>query len=186
MEDRQIIELYFARNEQALKETEEKYGSYCRYVAYSILENYEDTQEVLSDTWLRAWNSIPPQVPRVLKLYLGKIARNLAFNTYRNRTAQKRGGGELELVLEELEGCVPASGRVSDHLEAEELAKEIQKFLQTQPKRDRGIFLLRYFGAEETSVIARRYGLTEGNVRRILSRMRNKLKKHLDGEGYVL
>lgn len=186
MEDREIIELYFAREEQALEETERKYGAFCFSLADAILKNAEDSNEVLSDTWLRAWNAIPPLVPDSLKLYLGKITRNLAFNTYRSRSAEKRGGGQIALVLDELAGCIPAAGSLSDNLEAQELAKEIQKFLQTQTKRDRGIFVSRYFSAEDYGMIAGKYGLTQGNVRRILSRMRSKLKKHLEGEGYEL
>jgi RNA polymerase sigma-70 factor (ECF subfamily) len=184
MDDRDIIALYFARDERALAETERKYGGYCFSMAYSILKNHEDAQEVVSDTWLRVWNSIPPQIPKVLKLYIAKIVRNLALNTYRNHTALKRGGGEMELVLEELNGCIPAPGNVGDRLACQELAGKIQAFLKTQSRRDRGIFVSRYFHVEECATIAQHFGLTEGNVHRILSRMRKKLKDHLNREGY--
>lgn len=186
MEDKEIIQLYFDRNEQALAETERKYGGYCYTLAYSILKNKEDAEETVSDTWLRVWNAIPPQRPGVLKLFVAKITRNLAFNTYRQQTAQKRGGGEMELVLEELDGCIPAPGGVQDHLDARELSGAIQSFLSLQSKRDRGIFVSRYFHVEECAAIAGRFGLTEGNVYRILSRMRKKLKDHLIREGYDL
>lgn len=184
MNDQEIIQLYFDRNERAVAETERKYGGYCYTLAYSILGNKEDAEEIVSDTWLRVWNAIPPQHPKALKLYLAKITRNLAFNTYRRRTTQKRGGGEMELVLEELESCIPASGGVQDNLNAQELVNVIQIFLSVQSQRDRGIFISRYFLVEEYSTIARRYSLTEGNVQRILSRMRSKLKNYLAKEGY--
>lgn len=184
MGDQEIIQLYFDRNEQAVAETERKYGGYCYTLAYSILGNKEDAEEIVSDTWLRVWNSVPPQRPKALKLYLAKITRNLAFNTYRRRRTQKRGGGEMELVLDELESCIPAPGGVQDDLNAQELGNVIQVFLSSQSQRDRGIFVSRYFHVEECSAIARRYGLTEGNVHRILSRMRSKMKNYLAKEGY--
>lgn len=184
MDDSDIIALYFARDERALAETEGKYGGYCFSMAYSILKNYEDAQEAVSDTWLRVWNSIPPQTPKVLKLYIAKILRNLALNTYRDHTALKRGGGEIELVLEELNRCVPAPGNVGDRLACQELSGKIQVFLKTQSARDRSIFVRRYFDVEECAAIAQHFGLTEGNVHRILSRMRKKLKNHLNREGY--
>ena len=184
MDDRDIIALYFTRDERALAETEGRYGGYCFSIAYSILKNHEDAQETVSDTWLRVWNSIPPQTPKVLKLYIAKIVRNLALNTYRNRMALKRGGGEMEMVLEELNGCVPAPGNPGDRLECQELAGKIQAFLRAQSSRDRKIFVRRYFYVEECAAIAQHFGLTEGNVYRILSRMRKKLKDHLNREGY--
>lgn len=186
MEDRQIIQLYLDRDEQAVAETERKYGGYCLSIAGAILDSREDAEEAVSDTWYRAWNSIPPQMPRVLKLYLAKITRNLAFNTYRKNSARKRGGGEIDLVLEELNGCVPAPGSIEDSWDARELGMAIQSFLQTRSQRERGIFLSRYFGVEDCGSIAARYGLTESNVRKILTRTRQKLKDYLHREGYDL
>lgn len=186
MEDQQIIQLYFERNEQAVAETKQKYGPYCHSLAFAILNNDADAEEAVNDTWLRAWNSIPPQRPGVLKLFLAKITRNLAFNTRRNQSAQKRGGGEVDLALEELKDCVPAREGVQDALEGKELAREIQKFLQTQSQRDRSIFLRRYFGVESIGSVAHRFGLTEANTRKILSRTREKLKNYLTKEGYTV
>ena len=186
MEDQQIIKLYFDRNEQALAETDRKYGGYCYSLAHAILKNREDAEETVNDTWLRTWNAIPPQIPKVLRLFLAKITRNLAFNTYKAQNAQKRGGGEMVLVLEELDGCIPAPGSVVEDLEAKELGRIIQAFLETQPRRERGIFVSRYFFVEETEVIAQRYGITPGNARQILNRTRIKLKEHLTKEGYAV
>ena len=186
MEDGKILDLYFDRDEQALAETQAKYGSYCFTVANGILGCAEDAEEVVSDTWLRAWDSIPPQRPVFLRLFLGKITRNLAFTRWRSGHAEKRGGGETELVLEELAECIPGREAVDDFLNAKELAKTIREFLNTLPEREQGIFLRRYFYADETPSIASRYGTKEANVLRILSRTRKKLKEYLMWEGYDL
>lgn len=186
MEDQKIIELYFAREELAVEASKEKYDAYCHSLAYGILGNHADAEETVNDTWFRAWNSIPPQRPKVLKLFLAKITRNLALNTYRDRTAQKRGGGEVALALEELGECIPAQGDVQDALNARELGRVIQKFLQMQPRRERSMFLCRYFGIESLPDIAVRHGVTEGNARKILTRTRHKLKEYLTKEGYTV
>ena len=186
MEDRKIIELYFARDERALEATKEKYGAYCHSLAHTILGNDADAEEAVNDTWLRAWNAIPPLRPKVLKLFLAKITRNLSLNTYRARSARKRGGGEVELALEELGACIPAPGDVQDALDARELGRVIQKFLQTQPQRERSMFVRRYFGIESLISIAEGHGVTEANARKILTRTRNKLKEYLTKEGYTV
>lgn len=186
MEDGKIIGLFFTRDEQALDEAKRKYGSYCYTVAYGILGCAEDAEEVVSDTWLKAWDSIPPQKPVFLKLFLGKIARNLAFTRWRSRNAYKRGEGETALALEELGECIPGREAVDERLNAEELAKTIRAFLDTLPEREQDIFLRRYFYAEPTAVIAGRYGMKNDNVLRILSRTRMKLKEYLLKEGYEI
>ena len=122
MRDHEIIELYWARNESAIAATAEKYGSYCHTIAYNILRNKEDAEECANDTYLGAWNSIPPQRPNRLSIYLGKITRNLALNRYKRCTAQKRGHGQVALALSELEACVPAEGNVEQAIEETELA----------------------------------------------------------------
>ena len=186
MEDQQIVQLYLSRDEQAISETRSKYGAYCYQIAYAILGVHGDAEELLNDTWLRVWNSVPPEKPRVLKLFLAKITRNLALNGYRDRNAQKRGGGEVALSLEELKDCVPASGDVLQNLEGQELANQIQRFLKTQSPRDRGVFLHRYFGFEPVDSIADRFGLTTANTRKILLRVREKLRNYLIKEGYTV
>lgn len=184
MEDEAIIKLYFARNERAVQETDKKYGRYCFTLADAILHNRQDSEETVSDTYLKAWNAIPPRKPTVLKLFLAKITRNLAFTRWRAYSAQKRGSGELNLVLEELDGCIAAPGQVEDHLNGTELAKTIRAFLDTLPEKEQNIFLRRYFFVEESDVIARRYGLKRATVLRTLSRTREKLKAYLIKEGY--
>lgn len=186
MEDKQIVQLYMDRDEHALTQTQSKYGAYCRSLAQGILNCDEDAEEVVNDTWLRVWNAIPPQQPVVLKAFLAKITRNLALNRRRDLAARKRGGGEVDLVLEELNECVPDRKGVQDALEGRELARVIQAFLLTQNRRDRSIFVRRYFSAEPIGSIAARYGLSEANTRKILSRIREKLKAYLMREGYTV
>ena len=186
MEDKTILDLYFARDELAITETDRKYGGYCYSVANRILCSNEDSEEIVSDTLWQTWNSIPPQRPNFLKLFLAKVTRNLAFTRWRRLSAAKRGGGETELVLEELAGCIPGHEQIDDRLNARELAKVIRGFLDTLPERDQEIFLLRYFYAEDAQSIAERYGMKRGNINVILSRTRLKLKTYLTQEGYYL
>ena len=186
MEDQAIIDLYFARDELAIRETDRKYGSYCYSIANRILCSREDCEETVSDTYFHTWNAIPPQRPDVFKLFLAKITRNLAFSRWRKLTAAKRGGGETELVLEELAGCVPGKEKVDDRLNAKELAKAIREFLDTLPDREQDVFLRRYFYVEDPETIARRHKLRRGNVNLILCRTREKLKTYLTQEGYYL
>lgn len=186
MEDEKIIQLYFARDEQAVVETERKYGGYCFTLANTILNNREDAEETVSDTYLKTWNAIPPRKPDVLKMFLAKIIRNLSFSRWRQLSAEKRGGGAMALVLEELDACIPAPGTVEDQLNGKELARVIRCFLNTLSQREQDIFLRRYFFVEETDAIARRYGMKPATVLRTLSRTREKLKNYLTREGYAL
>ena len=186
MEDAQIIELYFARDQRAVAETDEKYGRYCFYLANSILENREDAEETLSDTYLRAWNAIPPVRPQVLRLYLARITRNLAFSRWRKDHAEKRGGGQMELVLEELDECIPAPGSPEEGLDGKELAKLIREFLDTLGEKERVLFLRRYFYVEQTEQLAARYRMKPESVRKSLLRTRKKLKDYLNREGYAV
>lgn len=186
MEDTKIIELYFARDERAVAETADKYGAYCFSLANSILPNQQDAEEAVSDTYWKTWNAIPPHRPAVLKLFLAKITRNLSFSRWRSLTAEKRGGGEMALVLEELSGCIAAPERVEDAMNAKELAKAIRSFLDTLPAREQDIFLRRYFFVEESEAIAKRYGMKQATVLRTLSRTRNKLRQYLAKEGYTV
>lgn len=185
MNDNEIIELYFARNEDAIKASEEKYGAYCLSIAENILADKEDAKECVNDTWLAAWNSIPPQNPRHLKLFLARITRNAAYNKYRGKEAKKRGNGEISAVLDELEGIL-ASSDMDTHIESRALSESINSFLATLEVRERGIFIRRYFFVESTADIAARYGVSRANVLAILSRTRKKLKKHLDKEGITV
>lgn len=184
MEDGQILDLFFAREEAALEEVREKYGAYCAAVAGRILDDRQDVEEVVSDTWLRVWETIPPVRPVSLKLYLARIARNLAFDRFRSKTREKRGGGAVVLALEELRDCA-APGRVGDDLDVRELRDAVNGFLRSLPRREREIFLLRYFHLDAAHAIARRMGLREDNVRAILSRTRKKLRAFLKKEGLI-
>ena len=183
--DNEIIELYWNRDESAIRETETKYGNYCFAVANNILENREDAEECLSDTWLTAWNTIPPMRPKVLKLFLARITRRNAFDKYRHDTATKRGGGEITQSLDELADCLPAPSSVEMELSAQEMKTCINAFLVTLPERDADVFLRRYFYVESVPEIAKRYALKESNVLMVLSRTRKKLEQHLIKEGMI-
>lgn len=185
MEDSQIIELYWQKNADAISETADRYGAYCYAIAENILNNNEDSEECVNDTWLHTWNAIPPQKPNVLRMFLAKITRNLSFDRFNLRNAEKRGGGEITLVLDELEECLAGKSDVEGVYEAMELEQCIRRFVRALPKRDRNVFVRRYFFTEQTSTIAERYGLTVNNVTVILSRTRKKLKTELMKEGYL-
>ena len=186
MEDEEILDLYFARDERAIEETDRKYGGYCFTLASGILNSRLDAEETVSDTYWKAWTAIPPKKPSVLKLFLAKITRNLAFSRWRSLSAEKRGAGETELVLEELDSCLPSPGGVEDRLNAKELVITIRRFLDTLTEREQDIFLRRYFFVEESETIARRYGMKPATVLRTLSRTREKLRKYLTKEGYAV
>lgn len=184
MEDTQIIDLYWQRDDSAISCTDEKYGAYCYTVAHRILESPQDSEECVNDTWLRAWNSMPPQRPQRLRMFLAAITRNLSLDRVRGRLTQRRGGGSLDLALEELEGCVSGSPEVEDEAIARELGSSIDRFLATLTQRNRSIFLRRYFFLDTAEDIARRYGITAGAVTASLHRTRQKLREHLKKEGY--
>ncbi|MBP3617004.1 MAG: sigma-70 family RNA polymerase sigma factor [Lachnospiraceae bacterium] len=185
MEDSQIIELYFKRKEEAIQETDSKYGSYCFAIAENILHNTEDSEECVSDTWLSAWNVIPPQRPTVLRMFLAKITRNLSFNRFHAGKAKKRGGGELNLVLDELAECIATESDTESEYMAKELEQSIRLFVRGLPEREGNVFVRRYFFTEPVAVIAKRYHMTDNNVMVSLSRTRKKLKAHLIKEGYL-
>ena len=185
MDDSQIIELYLQRNTDAVSETAKKYGTYCLAIAERILHNTEDAEECVNDTWLQAWNAIPPQNPNVLRLFLAKITRNLSFDRLNSKNAKKRGGGEIALILDELEECIGGGTDPEAAYEEKELRQCIRLFVRTLPEREGNVLVRRYFFAESVAEIAKRYGLSENNVMVILSRTRKKLKAHLKKEGYI-
>lgn len=185
MEDSRIIDLYWRKDSDAISESARKYGAYCFAVADNILHNNEDSEECVNDTWMRAWDAMPPQRPRVLRMFLAKITRNLAFDRSRAQAAEKRGGGELSLVLEELAECLTSGTDVEVIYEGKELRQCIRRFVRALPERDGNVFVRRYFFTETVAVIARRYDLTENHVMVILSRTRKKLLRELKKEGYL-
>ena len=185
MEDQQIIELYWQKNENAITETAGKYGAYCFTIAQNILHSAEDAEECVNDTWLHTWNAIPPQRPSVLRIFLAKITRNLSINRFHAESAEKRGGGEIFLVLDELAECIAGGVDAEAAYESKELEQCIRCFVRALPKRERNMFVRRYFFTEPVAAVAARYGLTENNVGVILSRTRKKLRLVLKKEGYL-
>ncbi len=184
MDDAKIVELYHARDESAISESDRKYGRYCRTVAYGILRNGEDTEECVSDTYLRAWNAMPPHRPENLKTFLGKITRNLSMDRLDRLTAEKRGAGESTAVLEEIAECVPAGA--ADETDGAILKEAIDRFLAGLPDGTRKIFVRRYWYMDSVKEIAARYGVSESRVKVTLFRTRNRLRTHLEKEGISL
>ena len=183
MEDRQIIDLYWARSQQAVTESDRKYGAYCRAVSMNVLGAREDAEECVNDTWLHAWNAMPPQRPAVLQAFFGKLTRNLSLDRRRRVHAAKRGGGQTAVALEELADCLPSRGTVEDALDADETARVISKFLRSLSKTDRALFLRRYWYLDDVGAIARRFGMTQGQVKTRLYRVRGRLRPILEEEG---
>ncbi|MBP5282804.1 MAG: sigma-70 family RNA polymerase sigma factor [Lachnospiraceae bacterium] len=187
MKDTEILDLYFARDEQAIVETQTKYESYCFSIAYHVLHDQEDSDECVNDTWMRAWNSIPPNRPDHLNIFLGTITRNLSFDRWKKKKALKRGNGEMELELEELAECIPAAGASTEEaVLAKELQQIINDFLKTLPEKECNVFLRRYWYSEEYNEIAERYGMKLNSVKTSLFRTRGKLKEYLEKQGIIV
>jgi len=181
VDDQAIIALFWARDEMAIGETKAKYGRLCRGIARNILGNEEDAEECENDTYLKTWQAIPPQRPAVLPAYLGRIARNIALNRWKAGRADKRGGGEVPLSLDELGDCV--SGREDPDLDEGEVLAAIERFLDSLEQADRLAFLLRYWQLEPVAAIARRMAWSESKVTSRLFRLRKRLKSQLEKEG---
>lgn len=186
MDDKQILELYNERSETAISETAEKYGKYCHYIAYNILYNMQDSEECVNDTYLKAWQSIPPHYPNKLSTYLGKITRNLALNRYKYYNRLKRGEGQTELVLDELLECVPATESTEQAVEEKILVEVLNRFLNDLPEEKMKIFMRRYWYMSPIKEIADDFAMGESKVKMILSRSRSKLKQLLEKEGIIL
>ncbi|MGI5963292.1 MAG: RNA polymerase sigma factor [Lawsonibacter sp.] len=186
MEDHQIIELFWARSQQAISESEFKYGAYCRAIARGILALEEDAEECVNDTWFHAWNAMPPQRPNILSAFFGKLTRNLSLDRWRKNRAAKRGGGQIDLALEELEGCLPDRHSPEEHLEAGETAKTISAFLRSQPELDRNLFVGRYFYLQSIQHLASHFGLSLPQTKSRLHRTRQRLKAVLEQEGVAV
>ncbi len=184
MEDSRIIRLFFERSEQAIDELSRKYGHAVKKTAANILSDPLDVEEVANDTYLKAWNSIPPHNPDPLASYVCRIARNLAINRYHANTAEKR-SGSYGLILDEMEECIPSDVRVETEVEAKELTEAINRFLPTLNAEDRFFFVRRYWYADPVSEIAAMADSTPGRVSLRLFRIRGKLKKALLKEGLL-
>lgn len=164
MDDAKIVQLYWDRNEQAIHATARKYGNYCTSIARNILGSHEDAEECVSDTYLSAWNSMPPHRPSVLSAFLGKLTRNLSIKRYRYNTADKRGGGQATVVFDEIAELVSDADSVEQELDRKELVKAIDSFLDSLPADKKNIFVCRYWYFDSISDIANRFGMTENNV----------------------
>ena len=185
MKDSEIVELYFKRNEEAIEKTSEKYGAYCKTVAENILKNQEDSEECVNSALLQLWNSVPPEKPENLKMFLAKITRNIAINNFKAKFAEKRGGKEGFAAFDELSECIPSKNNVEESFDAAELEKSINYFAKNLPEKERNIFIRRYFFFESPKKIGERYAFSENRVSVILCRIRKKLRKHLEKEGFV-
>ena len=182
MEDSQIVALYFRRSEQAIVETDNKYGRYCFQIANRILESPEDGEECVSDTYLTVWKSIPPNRPIRLAPFLGKITRHIALDRWRRRYAGKRGGGEPELALEELEECIPGEDSPEAALRTREFQAAMNRFLGGLPEKERKIFVSRYWYLRSIREISEKCGLSESDIKTRLFRTRGKLRTFLAEE----
>ncbi len=185
MDDDRIVELYWERSESAIEETAAKYGDYCRSIAYSILYDRDDAEECLNDTYLDAWKSMPPHKPTVLSSFLGKITRRISIDRLRHKHAGKRGGGEMPLVLDELEDCISDSADLEFAVEQQKMAELIREFLDMLPLTERRVFLRRYWYMDSISDIASDFGFSESKTASMLYRIRNKLRLKLEKEGYL-
>ncbi len=186
MEDSEIIELYFARDEQAIRETSDKYSAYLQKIAKNILGNAEDARECENDTYLKVWNSIPPANPPVFSAYIGKIVREAAIDRWRLLHRKKRGGDVLFESLQELNDAVPAGSTTEEIVESRLLAARISDYLKTCTKDVRTVFLMRYFYLDSLLDISRATGFSLGKIKSILFRARAGLKEYLGKEGYTV
>lgn len=186
MEDERIIELYWNRDEEALRQANLKYGAFCFYIANNILKNEEDSKECVNDTWFKSWMAIPPKRPEFFQAFLGRITRNLSLDRYRKSHASKRGGGDVEAIYEELEGCIADTGTQDSQTDSIVITDAISRFLTGLSHDARIIFVRRYWYADSVGQIAERYGMGESKVKSSLMRSRGKLKAFLGKEGIII
>lgn len=186
MEDNKLLDMFMRRDEQAISLTRAKYETYCTAIALKILQSWEDCEECLNDAMLAVWNSIPPNSPENLKTYLGKITRNLSFSRWRKQSAKRRGGGELTIAMDELSQCVPDRLDLAKRVEDAQLSELINSFLRSCSKRERTIFIRRYWYVESVNDIAKKLSTSPNAIKNSLFRTRNKLKAFLEKEGIAL
>ncbi len=184
MQDCEIIELYFARDERAIAATSEKYGTYCTKIAINILNDIFESEECVNDTYMRVWNAIPPTKPNIFRAFLAKITRNIALDRLSSKNSKKRGSRFFE-SLDELEECV-GNADIADSLESDEITKILNKFLYSERELVRRIFIRRYFYLDSVKTIAKMHGIGEGRVKTILFRAREKLAELLSKEGIFI
>ncbi len=183
MEDAEIIMAYTARSQDAITQTAEKYGDYCFTIAYRILNDESDACECVNDAYLRVWDSIPPAHPNCFRTYLGTIVRRLSLKVYERQHAQKRGGGQAALALDELESCLPHADSTQVLTDGIVIRDCLQRFLRALPAKQRWVFMRRYWNLDTVAAIAKALGTSETHVSVLLSRSRKKLKEILQKEG---
>ena len=185
MDDSRIIELYWERSEDAIKETDFKYGRLCRHIIRNILHSVQDEEECVSDTYFGAWNTIPPHKPNIFSAFIGRIARNQALKKYEYVSAEKR-NPEAVCSLAELEDCVSNKDTIESEFESRRIEKAINDFLWTQEEEKRMVFVRRYWSYESIAIISKRSGFSESKVTSMLYQTRLKLRTHLESEGIEL
>ena len=185
MEDSAIVDLYWQRSDRAISETEKKYGAYCHCLAYSICGSEQDAEECVNDTWLRAWNAMPTERPRILSAFLGCLTRNAAIGRYREKHRRKRGGGETALALDELSECLADGTDLEDEIQKRELARLIGAFVSGLKETEQLVFTARYYYLTPVNQIAARLGLSESKVKSMLFRLRGRLRRQLEKEGWL-
>lgn len=183
MDDNAIMDLYWARSEKAISETAARYGNYCYAIAYNILSNREDSEESVNDTYLAAWNNMPPKRPSLLGAFLGKLTRYISLDRWKQRSRLKRGGGEVPLCLDELEDCVSGRESTEDAVIRKETIASVNRFLDSLSETERRMFLCRYWYLDSVDAIADRFGFSQSKTASILHRIRGKLNKQLEKEG---
>ena len=186
MDDNAIIDLYFARDQEAVEATSREYGAYCTSIARRILDDQGAAEECVNDAWLKCWQSIPPQRPKSLKSFAGRIVRNLALSALRAEKAQKRGGGQVQLALDELSEVVSGGETPEGALDRQAFQAALDGFLAGLPERNRNLFLRRYWYLDGVEALAKRYSMSRTQVTTTLHRLRQKLRVHLQQEGFEL
>lgn len=186
MTDEQIVALFWERSEAAIAETDHTYGRYFHHIALGILGDDEDAREIVNDTYLKAWNTIPPQRPSHLKAFLGRITRQLSINRLEWNTAQKRSSSQYWIALEELTACVPNPADPSDLADLTALRECLNAFLHSLPAEPRRVFIRRYWHMHSIAEIATDFAMSESKVKSLLMRTREKLKQHLTQEGFCI
>ncbi|MDR0918057.1 MAG: sigma-70 family RNA polymerase sigma factor [Oscillospiraceae bacterium] len=186
MDDNMMLELFENRNEDVINAVSQKYGGYCKCISFNILRSVEDSEECVNDTWLKAWNIIPPHKPFVLRTFLGKITRNLSLKMLEKKNRNKRGNGATEIFLDELAECVSDNTDIERDFDGKATLKVIENFISELQTEQRNIFIRRYWHLRSIEQISKDYNLTESNVKQILFRLRKKLKTTLIDEGILL
>lgn len=184
MQDEKIVELYWQREESAIKETEQKYGRYLTKIAYNILADMEDSKESVNDTYLGAWNSMPPHKPGVLSTYLGKLTRRISIDIFRRKNREKRKASEYAVSLSELEDCISGEASVEEAMDARLLGEAINVFLKSLPEEARNTFIGRYYFLDSLKDVAGYCGMSEEKAKSMLYRTRRSLKTYLEKEGF--